>query len=132
MKIYYRIYQQTYRIASYFVKWRTPEILKGEKRYDDLKEKLLDYKYILIVTDKSLVQLGLLKDLLDMLKLANKKYFIYDKTLANPTVANVEEALEMYIKNNCQSIIAFGGGSPIDCAKIVAARIACPKKSVKK
>ena len=57
---------------------------------------------------------------------------IYDKTVANPTSDNVEEARELYIKNSCQAIIGFGGGSCIDCAKAVGARIARPKKSLDK
>ncbi|MFQ9393186.1 MAG: iron-containing alcohol dehydrogenase [Lachnospiraceae bacterium] len=42
---------------------------------------------------------------------------VYDRTVANPTAANVEEALNLYLSNNCQAIIGFGGGSSMDCAK---------------
>ena len=55
---------------------------------------------------------------------------IYDETVANPTVKNVEDARALYIKNNCRGIIGFGGGSPIDCAKIVGARVVRPNKSI--
>ena len=43
---------------------------------------------------------------------------------------NIEEARNLYLGNGCQAIIAFGGGSPMDCAKVAAARIAKPKKTV--
>lgn len=59
-------------------------------------------------------------------------YTIYDKTVANPTTVNVAEALELYHKNGCDVIIGFGGGSSMDCAKAVGARIAKPKKSLAK
>lgn len=44
---------------------------------------------------------------------------MYDGTVPNPTVKNVEEAREMYIGEDCQALIGFGGGSAIDCAKAV-------------
>jgi alcohol dehydrogenase class IV len=55
---------------------------------------------------------------------------IFDRTVPNPTIGNVEEALALYKENNCEGIIAFGGGSSIDCAKCVGARIAKPNKSI--
>ena len=48
----------------------------------------------------------------------------------NPTSDNVAQALEMYKQNNCDSMIAFGGGSVMDCAKATGARIAYPNKSL--
>ena len=57
---------------------------------------------------------------------------IYDKTVANPTTTNVEEARELYLEKHCDAIIGFGGGSSIDCAKAVGARIAKPKQSLSK
>jgi alcohol dehydrogenase class IV len=51
---------------------------------------------------------------------------VYDRTWPNPTVENVEEAKQLYIENNCQGIIAFGGGSSMDCAKATGACIAYP------
>ena len=50
----------------------------------------------------------------------------------NPTITNIEDCKDVYINNNCQGIIAFGGGSPMDCAKAAAARVVRPKKSVRK
>ena len=50
----------------------------------------------------------------------------------NPTVQNVEEARTLYIRENCEALIAFGGGSSMGCAKAVGARIAYPKKTLQK
>ena len=52
------------------------------------------------------------------------------KTKPNPTVDNVEEAKRMYIKEKCECLIAFGGGSSIDCAKAVGALVAYPEKNL--
>ena len=131
-KLYCRIHQQIYRIASYFVKWRVPEIFQGEFAYANLAKKISNNEKILIVTDKVLVKLGLLTPLLNTLKTNNISYVIYDNILPNPTVSNVEEALNVFNKNKCSAIIGFGGGSSIDCAKVVAARVARPRKTVLK
>ena len=129
-KLYCRIHQQIYRMASYFVPWRFPEIFQGELAYENLADKLSQHKKILIVTDKALVELGLLTQLLNTLDKNHIAYAVYDKILPNPTIANVEEALIAFHHNDCSAIIGFGGGSPIDCGKIVAARVARPNKAV--
>lgn len=66
----------------------------------------------------------------ELLKKSGVRCVVYDKTCANPTVHNVEEARELYVSEKCEGIIAFGGGSSMDCAKAVGARIAYPKKSM--
>ena len=60
------------------------------------------------------------------------EYAIYDGVAPNPTDENVEEGVRMFRENHCDCMIAFGGGSPMDCAKGVGARIARPKKTVRK
>jgi len=85
---------------------------------------------VLIVTDKGITSLGLMDNLLEGLNMEGIKYVIYDKTVPNPTIDNIEEALILYKENNCNGLIAFGGGSPMDCAKGVGARVARPKKSI--
>ena len=57
---------------------------------------------------------------------------LYDKTIPNPTIDNVEEVRKLYIENGCQALVGFGGGSSMDCAKGAAARIARPNKPVQK
>ena len=84
----------------------------------------------MIVTDKGISAAGLLNGLIKGLDENKIKYVIYDKTVPNPTTDNIEEALILYKANGCNAIIAFGGGSPMDCAKGVGARIARPNKSL--
>ena len=45
---------------------------------------------------------------------------------------NVEEAKNLYLSSNCQALIGFGGGSSMDCAKAVGARLVRPKKPLSK
>ncbi|WP_425303955.1 iron-containing alcohol dehydrogenase [Virgibacillus chiguensis] len=47
---------------------------------------------------------------------------MYDKTVPNPTVRNIEEALTLFCDQQCKAMIALGRGSVIDCAKVVGAR----------
>src|SRR5215217_5820391 len=65
----------------------------------------------LVVTDKGLVKLGMMKHL----RLSNA--VIYDDVETNPTVFMAREAAALFIENNCDGIVAFGGGSPIDLAE---------------
>ncbi|MBQ3502440.1 MAG: iron-containing alcohol dehydrogenase, partial [Clostridia bacterium] len=58
------------------------------------------------------------------------KISVYDDVVPNPTTENVEKALEIYKVNQCQAIIAVGGGSVMDCAKATGARIARPNKTL--
>ncbi len=130
-KLYARIFQQIVRFINPTFPWRVPELLQGENSVLQLPKKLKEQniKNVLIVTDAGITNIGLMNPLLEKLKEARIFYTIYDKTVPNPTIENVEEARDIYEKEQCQGFIAFGGGSAIDCAKGVAARIARPNKS---
>lgn len=134
MELYARIFQFTLKYGSYILPWTTPEIIDGENPYQDLLKILLKNKHqhILIVTDKSLMGMNLLSSLFAMLDSSPIKYHVYDETRSNPTRNNTQAATSMYRKHNCDGIIAFGGGSSIDCAKAVGACIARPNKPIHK
>ena len=131
-RLYCRLYQLTFKIAARFLPWRKPQLLEGENSLIKLppliKNKAIDS--VLIVTDKGITSLGLLDRLLEGLANIGITYFVYDNTVPNPTIDTIEDALTFYRTNNCKAIIAFGGGSPIDCAKAVGARVARPEKSI--
>ena len=124
-----RVFQTAFRIALPFLPYREPEIIKScsELEYVFRKERI---KSPLIVTDSGITRNSLTKPLEDILKKCGIAYIIYDKTQPNPTVHNVEEALEIYLQNNCDSLIAIGGGSSMDCAKALGARLVYPKRSL--
>ncbi len=128
---YYRAFQKTMKLSVNFLDWTPPQLLKGPGSVKELpalvKSQGLDN--VLVVTDKGLMGLHLLDGLFEGLEKEGIKYSIYDEVQPNPTIYNVEDALKIYKENNCQGFIAFGGGSPMDCAKITAARVVCPKKS---
>ncbi|MBQ7602937.1 MAG: iron-containing alcohol dehydrogenase [Clostridia bacterium] len=128
-KCYCRLFQTGFRLMLPFMPYREPKILDTN---DDVAKLFQDNKIerVLLVTDEGISKLGLTKELEQKLQKNNIKCNVYDKTVPNPTIDNIEEALEQYKKGSCQAIIAFGGGSSMDCAKMVGARVANPKKSV--
>lgn len=131
-KLYCRIYQWVFKLVAYFLPWRQPELLEGENSTSRLPKliKSKEINSVLVVTDKGISSLGLMNSLLNGLTDENIKYIVYDKTVPNPTIDNIEEALEVYKENGCQGLIAFGGGSSMDCAKGVGTRIAKPNKTI--
>lgn len=130
-KAYCRVFQFSLKCALPFLPYREPKLLNSiDQIVDTLKHSGI-YN-VLLVTDKGIRNLGLTKDLEEKLKLSNINCHVFDKTVPNPTTENVTDALEMYNNKSCQALIAFGGGSAMDCAKATGARVACPKKSLNK
>ncbi len=130
-KVYCRIFQGIFKIAIPFLPYRDPKVLRSVEEIPSvLKNKKL--KKALIVTDKFLSSSELIVPLKESLENSGIEYYIYDETVANPTIKNVEEAKEVFIDKGCDCLIGFGGGSPIDCAKGVGARIARPNKPIPK
>ena len=71
----------------------------------------------LLCTDKGLVNLGMVTDL--AANLGNDAALtIYDGTPENPTQVSVEEATAKYLEADCDGVVAFGGGSSMDLAKL--------------
>lgn len=128
-KIYCRAFQGVFRLAIPILPYRTPIQLDSVSKVGDLLISK-GIKRVLIVTDEFLSSGNITSKLLDALSSGDLEYFIFDKTVPNPTTDNVEAARRLYLDNKCEGIIGFGGGSSIDCAKAVGARIARPKKSI--
>ncbi|KGK88156.1 alcohol dehydrogenase [Desulfosporosinus sp. HMP52] len=131
-KLYCRIYQRVFKAFAYLLPWREPEVIRGENSLCKLPGliKSRDIDKVLIVTDKMIASLGLTDKLLMGLTDVGVDYVVYDETVPNPTIENIEDALHLYKSNNCKGIVAFGGGSPLDCAKGVGARVTRPNKSI--
>lgn len=120
-----------FKIALPFLPYRKPKVIGSAKALPDIILKKKCSK-VLIITDSGIRKLGLTRRLEKALDAAGIPCIIYDKTVANPTTVNVAEAVKLYLDNGCDCIIGFGGGSSMDCAKAVGARIAKPKQSLAK
>lgn len=128
-KLYCRTFQLVFKAAMPFLPYRKPEIIQSVAEIADVcREQGIDT--VMIVTDQGIRSLGLTDFLEKSLTEQGISYCIYDRTVANPTIWNVEEARELYLEQGAQAIIAFGGGSSMDCAKAAGARIAKPNQSI--
>ncbi|MDA9597546.1 iron-containing alcohol dehydrogenase [Candidatus Pelagibacter sp.] len=108
--------------------WNYPTtIWTGENRINDLSEacKYFNIKKPLFVTDKALIELPMTKKIINNLKNFN----IFSNFLGNPNGTNISDGVEIYQKNNCDGVIAFGGGSALDVGKTIAF-MACQSKSL--
>ncbi len=103
--------------------WNYPtNIWVGENRIKDLGLacKNLNIKKPLLVTDNDLVKNKIILDSLKILKDENIFVEIFSNVVGNPTGTNVDDGVKFFNKNNCDGIIAFGGGSGLDVGKAIA------------
>ena len=103
--------------------WNYPTTMwVGENRVKDLGVacKTLDINKPLLVTDLSLAKSNMVIDVLEKLKEEGFLVAIYSNVVGNPTGNNVTEGVNYYNKNNCDGVIAFGGGSGLDVGKAIA------------
>ena len=127
--IYCRAFQAAFRMALPMLPYREPEIINSCTELGGVLKKE-EATSVLVVTDKGIINNGLLEPVRESLNAAEIPFAVYDETLPNPTVINVEDALNLYYKNKCNAIVAIGGGSAIDCAKAVGVRVTYPKRTV--
>ena len=103
--------------------WNYPTTMwVGENRIADLGSacKQLNIKSPLLVTDGGLAKTQMVLNILEKLKNEGFKVSIFSKVVGNPTGTNVKEGVEIYNKDSCDGVIAFGGGSGLDVGKAVA------------
>lgn len=129
----YKLFQLALKWSTKLLTFRTPELFSGAGSSLQLCEHIAtrtDVKSLLIVTDAMLVKIGLLNPMLDKLKSLGIGTVIYDGVLPNPTIEQIETGLTMLKSAGCTAILAIGGGSSIDAAKVIAARARNPHKIV--
>ncbi len=104
-------------------KFLTPrQIIFGSGSSNDIGPFIneTDAKKYLIVTGKVVRSAGLLISLEKTLSGNNKSFVIYDGIESEPVVENVRAGLKVFNENYCEEIIALGGGSPLDTAKLIS------------
>ena len=100
-----------------------PKLIEGEGAISQTAQALtaLGGTKPLIVTDAMLVKLGIAKQLTDALDAENIAYVLFDQVTPDPTLSLIGNGWQHYKQHGCDSVIALGGGSPMDCAKAIAA-----------
>ncbi|MBQ9391625.1 MAG: iron-containing alcohol dehydrogenase [Lachnospiraceae bacterium] len=124
------------RFVSTFIrvaKIKRPSLIKGKKSILKLPNVVKNdgNTRALVVTTAGFIKRGSLEPLFDALKNEGVEYFVYNGIMPDPTIACIEEALKVYKENNCECIIAVGGGSVMDASKIIGARATNPTLQVR-
>ena len=96
-----------------------PRLIAGADRSKDVAD-LLPKGPVLFVTDEQLTGLGITDAARDALEALGKPVTIFDKVEADPSRATLEAAVEAGRSAGAASIVGFGGGSPMDVAKLAA------------
>lgn len=132
--IMYRAVQMGSKYGSYLLDWREPTLIEGPGSVKKLPAEIKKHHIssVLVVTGKVIESLHLADPMLEELTKQGIKYAVFSGVQANPSVENIEDARKAYLENSCEGIIAFGGGSPMDCAKVAGARIANPKTPIRR
>jgi choline dehydrogenase len=102
--------------------FEVPTVVKhapGALSYLGDEVRSLGVKRPMLVTDKGLVNAGLVDEVVKVLKSANLDYVLFDEVVANPPIAQVDRGAELYQSEVCDGLIGFGGGSPMDTAKAI-------------
>ena len=103
--------------------WNYPTtVWAGENRVNDISDACLvsKIKNPLFVTDKDLITLPMTITIIDNLKKIFKDIKIFSNFSGNPLGKNITEGVDLYNVNDCDGVIAFGGGSALDVGKGIA------------
>lgn len=132
--IWYRIRQFGFSAFMYLAPLRQAKVIQGAGSIYQIPKMLKKdgKKKVLIVTTPGFIRRGSLEKLFQAFEKNKVEYAVFSKVQPDPDTDCIEEAVTFYKEENCEAIVAVGGGSVIDCSKALGARIARPKKSLQK
>lgn len=128
-RLFCRSFQLVFRAVLPILPYRQPKQLGSLTEIAPLLRRR-KIRSILLVADAGVRSLGLTAALEESLKSEHIVFAVYEQKTPNPTIDDVEQARAQYLLTNAKAIVVVGGGSAMDCAKVVGARIARPKKPV--
>lgn len=125
-RLYYwlhRVYMLGLKMAAKVLPISKPTLFLGK---DALKQlchsvSIMGIDKVLIVSDEGIVKLGFVKKLIFEFERVGVHCHVFSDVEPDPTYAHVEQGLALFRQQHCQAVVAIGGGSPIDCAKVIAA-----------
>ncbi len=99
-----------------------PKVFEGDDASLELARFVADQgvKSVLLITTAGMVQRGTVEPLMRALQAAGATVRIFDAVEPNPRVSTVEAAITRFRADQCDAVLAFGGGSVLDAAKVVA------------
>jgi 1,3-propanediol dehydrogenase len=106
-----------------------PTVLYGSGCLENMGPKVKPLgRKALVVTDEIMYKVGYVDKVKEILESQGIQFVVYDKANTEPTTIFVDEGLKMYKENECDFLVAIGGGSPIDTAKAIGAMVTNPGK----
>lgn len=132
-RLLYRGYTNGLKVAAYVLPLPKPTLFSGPGSIHELTEAIADlgFKKLLLVTDEGLVKIGMAEQVAESARARGLDVALYAEVKPDPTYDQVERGLNVYLESGCDAILALGGGSAMDCAKVIAARVT-NKKSIKR
>ncbi|MHA2709311.1 iron-containing alcohol dehydrogenase [Vibrio owensii] len=129
----YRGYTNGLKVAAYVLPLPKPTLFSGPGSIHELTEAIADlgFKKLLLVTDEGLVKIGMAEQVAESARTRGLDVAFYAEVKPDPTYDQVERGLNVYLESGCDAILALGGGSAMDCAKVIAAKVT-NKKSIKR
>ena len=130
--IFCRVFQFIFNYGAMVLPWRKAIPVEGQGSINRIPGLLGQQKVKkpMIVTDMGLVRAGIAGRITGVLEREKIPFIMYSDVEPNPSVNTVNAIQKLYISENCDGIIALGGGSSMDAAKAAAARVVHPDKSV--
>lgn len=131
--VFYRFLMSLLKLVTVFIPAPKPTIYSGAGSAGKMCSTIEHFgvKRILVVTDEMLVKLGIVGGITEELQRLGVEFVMFAEILPDPTYDAVEEGVKVALENNIDGILAVGGGSAMDAAKIIAAR-ATNAKPIKK
>ena len=131
-KLYCRAFQLVFALGVRVLPWRLPELIEGEGSFLRAAQVLRreGKQRPFVVASRRLCASAEFIALAEELQKSGAVLSIFSDVEPNPSVATVEKMAAQFRADGCDSILAVGGGSPIDAAKAAAARVVRPGKSL--
>lgn len=132
VKGFYRAYQFIMSLAVPLLPWKDTKLISRPGSIANVPNilKKEGIHTLFIATTKGTLKRGYLNGILDEFRGMGIKYHIFSNINPDPTISSIEEGVAEYNSHNCNGILAVGGGSVIDCSKVIGARAVKPSISV--
>ena len=107
-----------------------PTMMVGPGASGRLGQAINDFGHrkILIVTDATIVRLGLMRPMTKALTAGGTEFVVFDEISPDAPILEIEKGVEIFKAEGCDAIIAFGGGSVMDAAKVIGLSAANNKR----
>ncbi len=118
-----RIYMVLFKVLTRLMPFKWPIVFEGPDSSLVLVRHFANsgHRDVLVVTDATLNKLGLLDKIKSELETLGVKYIVFDGVEPNPTIEQIEAGYRLFSEHGCKAILAVGGGSSIDAAKMIGA-----------